>query len=144
MSSSIQAALITGGAKRVGRAIVQQLAANGFDGVFTYHSSDAEANSLVRQLGDLGRRFVALRADLTRPEEAAAMIGQAVENSFGRLDLLVNNASLYEPTELASVTPEQSRRMFDIHFQAPLLLCQRLAPLLHEPGKRRQHGGSAG
>ena len=70
-------ALVTGGAKRVGRAIVERLAEAGFDIAFTYLSSASEANSLRAALERTGRRCVAVRADLTRPEEATEAIASS-------------------------------------------------------------------
>ena len=69
-------ALITGGAKRVGRAITEALAADGFDIVFTYLSSESEANELVGAIQQMGRRCVAVRADLTSPTQAVELIDE--------------------------------------------------------------------
>ncbi len=124
MAEPRRVALVTGGAKRVGRAIVERLGRSGFDVAFTYLSSEAEANSLVAVLDGAGARGKAIRADLTKPEESAAGIYRAVEESFGRLDVLVNNASLYEPNALADTGVAQARRLSAIHVEAPLLLCQ--------------------
>jgi NAD(P)-dependent dehydrogenase (short-subunit alcohol dehydrogenase family) len=91
-------ALVTGGAKRVGRAIVEKLASEGFEVVFTYNSSEVEANELARKV-----RGRAVRADLTDPAAAVAAIRDAVRG--GRLDVLVNNASSTSPP--ASPTPRR-------------------------------------
>lgn len=118
-------ALVTGGARRVGRAIVERLAAAGYRVAFTYHSSADEAGRLAQQVSG-----IALRADLTDPARAVSEIERGLSESGGRLDVLVNNASLYEPGGLGEATAEQSRRMMAIHFEAPLLLAQRFAPML--------------
>src|SRR5688500_1701798 len=115
-------ALVTGGAKRVGRAIVEKLAAGGFEVAFTYLSSAAEAEELAPRIGG-----TAIRADLTKLEEAVAAIRRAVA---GRLDVLVNNASLYEPSSLEKTNPEQMRRMMAIHYESPLLLAKAFATSL--------------
>jgi pteridine reductase len=119
-------ALVTGGAKRVGRAIVERLQQAGFTTAFTYNSSEADAQELARSTGSL-----AIRADLTRPAEACESIGKAIRD----LHVLVNNASLYLPSSLQSADIEVSRRLMAIHFESPLLLCKRFeAQLRHSRG----------
>lgn len=122
MSESRPVALVTGGAKRIGRAIVERLARDGYDVAFTYLSSDTEAKALVASLKAVGARGKAIRADLTKPEKASAAIYRVVDETFDRLDVLVNNASLYEPSALADTGTEQIRRLNAIHFESPLLL----------------------
>lgn len=131
MSQTTPVALVTGAARRVGRAIVEHLAAAGFDVVFTWHRSADAAHDLVTQIQSLGRRCIALQADLTRPQECVPAIAGAIHD-LGRIHLLVNNASLYEPGDLAAFDPEQLRRAMAIHVEAPLLLCQALRPLLRQ------------
>jgi pteridine reductase len=122
--------LITGGARRVGRAIAEQFAAEGFSVVFTYNSSRGEAEALAKSIGGL-----AIKADLTDPHSAVEHIASGFDAAFSRLDVLVNNASLYEPGSLAAVNVEQSRRFMAIHFESPLLLAQHFAVQL-----RASHG----
>jgi pteridine reductase len=123
-------ALVTGGAKRVGRAIVERLAAGGFDVAFTYLSSEAEAAELRGQLESSGANALAIKADLTHAQRGADTITSAVAGRFSRLDVLVNSASLYEPAPLEKTDLTLARRMMAIHFESPLLLCQAFAPLL--------------
>lgn len=123
-------ALVTGGARRVGRAIVLKLAENGFDVAFTYLGSEGPAEELASDLRRRGRECLAIRADLTDPSTAAGSIHDAVSSHFGRLDVLVNNASIYEPSGLSQTTLDQMRRLWAIHVESPLLLCQRFAPML--------------
>lgn len=125
-------ALVTGGAKRVGRAIVQRLAEGGFDVAFTYLGSQKEAQDLESLLREMGRRCRAIRADLTDSVPATQEVADAVGREFGRLDVLVNNASIYAPTPLDRLDLELSRRMWAIHVESPMLLCQRLAPMLRQ------------
>jgi pteridine reductase len=124
MSESRPVALVTGGARRVGRAIVERLAREGYDVAFTYLSSDTEAKALVASLKSAGARCKAIRADLAKPEKASAAIHRLVEETFDRLDVLVNSASLYEPSSLSDTGTEQVRRLNAIHFESPLLLCK--------------------
>lgn len=125
-------ALVTGGAKRVGRAIVERLAEDEFDAAFTYLGSQKEAQDLETTLRERGRRCRAIWADLTNPAAAVQEVADAIEREFGRLDVLVNNASIYEPTPLGQLDLELSRQMWAIHVESPMLLCQRLAPLLRQ------------
>lgn len=127
--SGNRVALVTGGARRVGRAIVEKLAASGFDIVFTYLSSAHEAEEVARQILAMGRKCIAVEADLTQPSIAVATIAAQVE-SLGRLDVLVNSASLYKPGGLQDPILPDSTRMWTIHVEAPLLLCQRFEKLL--------------
>ena len=112
-------ALITGAAKRVGRAIAGRLHRDGYAIAFTYLNSEREAQQLARELDALP-----IRADLTHPEEAAIQIAAALSTFSNRLDVLVNNASLYEPSSLTDFTLDQSRRLFAIHVETPALLAR--------------------
>jgi pteridine reductase len=128
-------ALVTGAAKRVGRAIALELARAGFDIAFTYLSSEADAQSLTHELRALGRRAHAIRADLTQPEIAVEEIHRAVSVEFKQLDVMVNNASLYLQADLQKTTSAIIHRLNAIHVESPLLLCQRFEPML-----RAAHG----
>ena len=119
-------ALVTGGAKRVGRAIVEKLVGEGFAVAFTYHSSTGDAEELTRKHQDI----VAIQADLTKPEDLEERITRGLAGFADRFDLLVNNASLYQPSSLAKTDLAQMRRFMSIHFEAPLLLTRALAPRL--------------
>jgi NAD(P)-dependent dehydrogenase (short-subunit alcohol dehydrogenase family) len=124
-----QVALVTGGAKRIGRSIVERLAADGADVVVNYATSKAEAEQLVQQLAALGRRAIAWKADVTRREQVHAMF-QAVENEFGRLDILVNNAAAFFPAEVESLTEEQWDRILNTNLKGSFLCAQAAIPLL--------------
>jgi pteridine reductase len=130
MSDAGKVALITGGAKRVGRAVALGLAELGYDVAFTYLSSEAEARGVVAEIEALGRRGVMIRADLTRPAEAVDEVHRAVAGEFGRLDVLVNSASWYAKADLRETTPEIVQRLNAIHVESPLLLCQRFESML--------------
>ena len=127
-------ALITGGARRVGRAVAVHLASAGYDVAVTYHTAAAEAESLVAEVSALGRRCVTIRADLTDLPAATEEIAKAFSSQFGRLDILVHNASVYEPCGI-NADLSQMRRFWSVHLEAPLLLTRALAPLL-----RAAHG----
>lgn len=86
-------ALVTGGTRGIGRAIVMGLAARGADVAFSYHSSHAEADSLVRELEQQGVRGKAIQSDQADPAAAQQLVDTVME-AFGRLDILVNNAGV--------------------------------------------------
>jgi pteridine reductase len=123
-------ALITGAAKRVGRAIALHFADAGFDIAFTYLHSQTDANSLVEEIRAKSRRCQAFQADLTDPTAAAEAIYQNFTKSFDHLNVLVNNASLYEPSAMDQTDLPQMRRLFSIHVESPLLLSRAFAPTL--------------
>ncbi len=139
-SSAARVVLITGAARRVGRAVALHLARAGWDVMITYHQSDDAAQSLQAEIESMGRKAYRVRADLSHPETAAQTIGSAVANWQGRLDALVNNASLYLPGRLADTDAALLRRQMAVNVEAPLLLVRRLTPLLSadrggEPGE---------
>jgi len=125
-------ALITGGAIRVGKAIALHLADAGFDIALTYLNNGQAAKDLAREIEGKSRRCAAIRADLCEPAAAVEAIYAQFTASFQRLDVLVNNASLYEPD--ASGDSSQTRRLWAIHVESPLLLCRRFAPMLQSAG----------
>lgn len=132
METNSRVALVTGGARRVGRAIVRRLAEAGWEVAFTYWQSEGEAGELVQSLREMGRRAVGIRVDLRGGEEAAEAVTGEFGKCFARLDAMVNNASIYEPSSLQAATVEQMRGMWAIHVEAPLLLCRRFERMLRE------------
>ncbi|HEX8914111.1 MAG TPA: SDR family oxidoreductase [Humisphaera sp.] len=130
MEHARRVALVTGGAKRVGRAIVIRLAQLGFDVAFTYLSSAAEADEVRAEVEGLGGAALPIRADLTDPAAAVDGVDRALASRFARLDVLVNNASTWAPARLAETTPELMRKLWAVHAESPLLLCQRFAARL--------------
>ncbi len=122
-------ALVTGGAHRVGRALVLGLAGAGADVAIHYHRSDDDAAETARQVRALGRRAETYRADLADPDAVQGLV-DAVADSMGRLDVLVNNASLFESAGFRDVTVESWDRVMAVNLRAPFLLLQATAPLL--------------
>jgi pteridine reductase len=123
MSEPRPVALVTGGAKRVGHAIALALANAGYDVAFTWNSSEADARKTTELLSAKGAKALALRADLT-DSMAIDQVAQNVMHEFGRLSVLVNNASIYEPGDLRDAALTQTRRMWALHVIAPILLCR--------------------
>src|SRR5215217_4534620 len=100
-----QIALVTGGARDIGRAISLELARNGADVVVNYHGSEAQAGATVKEIQALGRRAVAVRADVTRKADIDRLAAEALRFGSGRVDILVNNAGgLVKRAQLGELT----------------------------------------
>lgn len=116
-------ALVTGAAKRLGRAMALMLAEQGFDIALHFHRSAGEAEATAAEIASLGRQVVLIPADLGHEGEVTAIVPQALE-ALGPLGLLVNNASIFELDRLASLTAERWHRHLAINLTAPVLLSQ--------------------
>src|SRR5208282_6102978 len=121
-------ALVTGSGKRLGRAVAVGLAERGADVVVHYRSSEAEAREAVAEIEKLGRRSVALQADLAQISELPQLF-QKVEANFGRLDILVNSAANFLQTEFALTTEKVWDASLDTNLKAVFFCCQAAAPL---------------
>lgn len=128
-------ALVTGGAKRIGRSIVEKLAAEGADVVINYASSKPEAESLASEVRKLGRRALAIPANVSVKQEVQEMF-QKIEGEFGRLDILVNNAGMFSAADFLDLTEQQWDAIMSTNLKAQFLCAQAAAPLL----KRSGHG----
>jgi NAD(P)-dependent dehydrogenase (short-subunit alcohol dehydrogenase family) len=117
------AALVTGAAHRIGRALALALAHDGFDVAIHCHRSRAAAEELRAMVAGLGRRAVVVRADLAREAEAAGIVGEAVA-ALGPLGVLVNNASLFELDRLLSADRASWDRHLETNLRAPVVLAQ--------------------
>ncbi|KQZ16684.1 short-chain dehydrogenase [Mesorhizobium sp. Root552] len=124
-------ALITGGARRIGRAIVEDLAANGFAVAIHSNSSADEASALAADIKKAGGQAAVVVADLTDMSAVAKVVWQA-ERALGPVSLLVNNASLFEDDSVLDFDWPEWDRHFDIHLKAPVLLAQKFAEALPE------------
>jgi NAD(P)-dependent dehydrogenase (short-subunit alcohol dehydrogenase family) len=121
-----KAALVTGAAKRLGRTIALTLAEAGYDIALHYHQAQHEAMETASAIEALGRNCLPLCADLRRTEDVTALYTHAVQ-AFPTLDVLVNNASLFENDTLATLTPERFHAHQQANLLAPLLLTQAFA-----------------
>jgi NAD(P)-dependent dehydrogenase (short-subunit alcohol dehydrogenase family) len=125
MSLDGKRVLITGAARRVGRALALAVAAAGGDLIIHFSQSQPEAESVRDQVIALGRRAVILQADLDDPQQAADLIPRALEH--GPLFGLVNNASIFEPLTWEDTTLESWERHLRVNLTAPFLLSQAFA-----------------
>jgi NAD(P)-dependent dehydrogenase (short-subunit alcohol dehydrogenase family) len=122
-------ALVTGGAKRLGRAIVETLAASGFAVAILYNRSAAEAEALAAAIRDRSGRAIALPADLAEEAAVATLVARA-EAALGPIGVLVNNASVFDRDEWHDVTRESWDRHMEPNLRAPFLLTQQMASAL--------------
>jgi NAD(P)-dependent dehydrogenase (short-subunit alcohol dehydrogenase family) len=122
-------ALVTGGAKRLGRSIALALAETGFDVAIHYATSEAEAAETVASIQALGRRAIALRADLAREAEVTRLVGQAAD-ALGPVGVLVNNASTFERDEWADASRDSWDQHLEPNLRAPFVLSQAMASAL--------------
>lgn len=104
-------ALITGASRGIGAATARRLAADGLDVGVNYFARREEADRVAQDISETGRRAFAVRADVSRPADVECMVAD-VAREFGRLDVLVNNAEVYERTTLDRLTAaEWDRRL---------------------------------
>ncbi|QRY69699.1 SDR family oxidoreductase [Ensifer sp. PDNC004] len=129
MKKALKAALVTGGAKRIGKAIVEDLAAHGFAVAIHADASFDEAQALAETLVEAGTNAVAIRADLTDTGATSTLIERAAA-ALGPIDLLVNNASLFKKDSLDAFDEEVWDQHFALHVKAPSLLARDFAALL--------------
>ena len=109
---------MTGGAKRIGRSLALALASVGIDVAITYRGSAAEAKATVEALRKHKVKAMAVQCDVREQASVAAAVAGVTEK-FGRLDVLVNNAGIFETAELQSITVAQWDNMFETNTRGP-------------------------
>jgi pteridine reductase len=126
-SLSGKVALVTGGARRVGAATARRLHGAGASVLLHYRDSETEAAKLEAELNALRPKSAAkVKAELLAPIAPRALVSAALE-SFGRLDLLVNNASSFFPVELGAIESSHWEELIGSNLRAPLFICQEAA-----------------
>ena len=122
-----KAALVTGGARRVGAAIARRLHAAGASVLVHYRDSEADAARLAAELNAARPKSAAkVKAELLAPVAPRALVGAALD-SFGRLDLLVNNASAFFPVAVGAMEPSHWEELIGSNLRAPLFIAQQAA-----------------
>jgi 3-oxoacyl-[acyl-carrier protein] reductase len=121
-------AVVTGGARGIGRAIVRRLSADGARVVFSYRQDEAAADALAREIGD---NAVPVRADQEDPANLDALFGPVADG----LDILVNNAAMTGIALIRDITPELFDTVLTVNLKFPLLAMQRADPLLRDNGR---------
>lgn len=125
-------ALVTGGSRRIGRAIVEALTGDGWRVAIHANASITEAEDLVRAIGAQGGEAAAFAADLADPQAVAGLM-PAVIKRFGPVTLLVNNASLFLRDTLTSIDVPTWNRQFSVNIRAPSVLAGAMATALPAP-----------
>jgi NAD(P)-dependent dehydrogenase (short-subunit alcohol dehydrogenase family) len=135
--------LVTGAARRIGRAIALVLAERGANVAITYLNSQPEAEKTVRGLAANDVDALAVRCDLRDPESIQQTVASVIEE-FGQLDLLVNNAGVFESEALENISVEQWDAMFATNTRAPFLMAKAAYPHLRATRGRILNIGSLG
>ncbi|MFP5210339.1 MAG: SDR family NAD(P)-dependent oxidoreductase [Acidobacteriota bacterium] len=138
-----KSALVTGGARRIGRALALALGAAGADVAITYRTSDSEAAQTAGEIEALGRQALALECDV-RSETSVRRAVEATLAKFGRLDVLVNNAAIFETVPLESITLDQWDAVFQTNTRGPFLVAREALPHLRSTNGRIINIGSLG
>ncbi|MES2571689.1 MAG: glucose 1-dehydrogenase [Verrucomicrobiota bacterium] len=126
-------AVVTGASKGIGASIAKHLAAEGAAVVVNYASSKEGADKVVREITEAGGRAVAVQADVAKKGEIETLFGET-KRHFGQLDVLVNNAGVYEFAPLESITEEHFHRQYNLNVLGLLLTTQEAAKYFSEEG----------
>ncbi|HKT81612.1 MAG TPA: SDR family oxidoreductase [Vicinamibacterales bacterium] len=125
-------ALITG-ARRIGQVVAESVAARGADVAVCYARSRAEAENAAARVRALGRRAAVVQADLSQPEACAALVASVVAE-LGRLDILINMASVYKPTPFPALTVAHWNANLDVDLRAAFLCAHAAVPHMRAQG----------
>jgi NAD(P)-dependent dehydrogenase (short-subunit alcohol dehydrogenase family) len=142
-SLSGRSALVTGGARRIGRAIALTLAQAGADVAITYLHSKQEAAQTAGEIAAMGRRACAIECDVRSENSVREAVGEAIA-AFGRLDLLVNNAAVFETVPLETLSLDQWDTVFETNTRGPFLVAREALPHLRAAQGRIVNMGSLG
>jgi len=126
-------AVVTGASKGIGAAIAQELAKDGASVIVNYSSSGQQADAVVAKIKAAGGKAKSVRADVSHPGEAKQLIDTTV-SEFGRVDILVNNAAVYDFLPLEQVTEAHFDRMFNLNVKGLLFTTQAAAGAFGERG----------
>jgi NAD(P)-dependent dehydrogenase (short-subunit alcohol dehydrogenase family) len=135
--------LVTGGARRIGRAIALALAHAGADVAITYRTSQVDAAQTAAEIAALGRRSLAVECDVRSEPSVRSAIADVVAK-FGRLDVLVNNAAIFASAALESLTLDQWDTVFETNARGPFLVAREALPYLRNAHGRIVNIGSLG
>ena len=136
-------ALITGGSRGIGAAIAKRLAADGADVAITYTKGADAAASVVKEIERAGRKAIAIQADSTDAGVVEAAVEKVV-GTFGRLDVLVNNAGTAIPKRFEETTLEELDRVIDINVRGTLVATQAALKHMKSGGRIIMIGSAAG
>lgn len=120
-------AIVTGGAVRIGKAIALALADAGVQIALHYGQSADEAETTLGEISSRGSSGILIQADFNQPVEAARSVVDKTVSEFGRADILINSAAIFEESDLVSVSEEHWDRHFSINLKTPFFLAQAFA-----------------
>ena len=126
-------AIVTGASKGIGAGIARTLAAEGAKVIVNYASSKSDADTVVAAIEAAGGTAMAVGANVTNREQVESLVKAAIDK-FGRLDIVVNNAGIYQFAKIEETTEALYRQQFDINVLGPLLLASAAAPHLGRGG----------
>lgn len=132
--SNRKTALITGASRGIGKAIALELARNNINVAINYKSDEDEANESVEEVKKLGVECVAVKADISKFEECAAMM-ESIKKKFGELDILVNNAGALSDKTLKNMTKEQWNFVLGINLNGTFNVTKNALPLIKDNGR---------
>ncbi len=135
--------LITGGARRLGKAIALAMAQAGANVAFTFLSSSNEAEETLREIKVKGAQGLAFECDLRQAANAKNAVKNVLTH-FGQIDLLINNAGIFETANLEHITSDQWDEVFAVNVRAPFLVSQSSIPALRSSHGRIINMGSLG
>ncbi len=133
MSGAARVTLVTGGARRVGAAIVRACAARGDAVVIHASSSAVQAEALAEELRQHGAEIAVVQGDLSDANTPARVVHDAAA-CFGRLDVLVNSAASFVQADILTITPSQWDAAFSVNTRAPFFAAQAAARVMHDGG----------
>jgi 3-oxoacyl-[acyl-carrier protein] reductase len=126
-------AVVTGASKGIGASIAEHLAAEGASVVVNYASSKAGADAVVKRIQEKGGKAIAVQADVSKPEQIKSLFAET-KKAYGKVDVLVNNAGIYDFQPLDSITPEHFHKQFDLNVLGLLLTTQEAVKLIGPTG----------
>jgi 3-oxoacyl-[acyl-carrier protein] reductase len=126
-------AVVTGASKGIGAGIAKQLAAAGASVVVNYLSSREDADKVVNEIAAAGGKAVAIGANVAVESEVAKLFDE-IKAQFGRVDVLVNNAGIYNFAQLEEITPEHYQKIYNINVLGVILASKAASPLFPESG----------
>ena len=126
-------ALVTGASKGIGASIAEHLASEGASVVVNYASSKSGADAVVQRITEKGGRAIAVKADVSKPQDIVNLLAET-RSAFGKLDVLVNNAGVYEFAPLESINTDHVRRQFDLNVFGVLFTTQEAVKLMGSEG----------
>jgi len=129
-----EVALVTGGAKRVGRSIALALAERGAELVLQYRGSDREAQEVLALLKRAGGKPVAVQGDVSVAADVDRIVETAMQ-AFGRIEILVNNAAIFYRTPFEELTEADWDRFLDVNLKGPFLLCRKIGAIMLRQGQ---------